>query len=385
MRFLHTADWHVGKKIRGRSRADEHVAVLSEMAELARANEVDAVLIAGDLFDTAAPTAQSESIVYRALLDFVDAGAKVVLIAGNHDSPDRLRAIQPLLELAQVHVLSAISRPDEGGAMVLAGRSGEKAHIALLPFVSQRDIVKADTLMSEEGMEHSQAYAERLSRVIDHLCRPIDGAQIQLAVAHAMVHGARLGGGERSAHTVFDYSIPATCFPAHLHAVALGHLHRRQKIAGACPIHYCGSPLQLDFAERQDDKSVDLITAEPGRPAKIEPLPITGGKRLTRVSGTLGAIAAATEGLEEHFLSIELDEPPRPGLADDVRERVGSHVIEVRVKSTEAVAETPASIEGRSVSELFASYLDEQPDGDSDRVLGLFKDLLEETYASDSP
>ena len=106
MRFLHTADWHVGRTIRGQSRADEHRAALAELAAVARDQEVDAVLVCGDVFDTAAPSPESEQIVYRALLDLASTGARVIVLAGNHDSDRRLQAVQPLIELGAV-----ITRP----------------------------------------------------------------------------------------------------------------------------------------------------------------------------------------------------------------------------------------------------------------------------------
>src|SRR5213596_2801936 len=102
MKLLHTSDWHVGKLLRGRSRADEHREVLAEIAGIAAAEEVDAVLVAGDLFDTAAPSPESEEIVYRALLGLAATGATVVVVAGNHDNPRRLSAVAPLLELGRV-------------------------------------------------------------------------------------------------------------------------------------------------------------------------------------------------------------------------------------------------------------------------------------------
>src|SRR5581483_8487112 len=112
MRFLHTADWHVGRTIRGRSRADEHVAVLAELAGIARAHEVDAVLVCGDVFNTAAPTPEAEQIVYRALLDLASTGARVVVLAGNHDSDRRLQAVQPLLELGAVVTRPVFAEPE---------------------------------------------------------------------------------------------------------------------------------------------------------------------------------------------------------------------------------------------------------------------------------
>jgi DNA repair protein SbcD/Mre11 len=135
MRILHTADWHVGKTLRGRSRADEHRAVLGEMAALARDESVDLVIVAGDLFDSAAPTAESEELVYRALLVFTNAGAHVVIVAGNHDSAHRMRAIRPLLSLTRIHsVPFAVSRTDGGVLDITTERAG-RARIAVLPFL----------------------------------------------------------------------------------------------------------------------------------------------------------------------------------------------------------------------------------------------------------
>src|SRR5690349_2130715 len=105
MKILHTADWHVGKTVRGHSRADEHRAVLDELVAVAEAREVDLVIVAGDLFDTASPTPESEQIVYQALLGLRATGAQVVVIAGNHDNPHRLLAVAPLFGELAVRVV----------------------------------------------------------------------------------------------------------------------------------------------------------------------------------------------------------------------------------------------------------------------------------------
>jgi exonuclease SbcD len=109
MRILHTADWHVGKTIRGLSRADEHRAVLDEIVGLATERSVDLVIVAGDLFDTASPTPEAEQIVYQALLGLRASGAQVVVIAGNHDNPNRLLAVAPLFDELAVRVLAIVA------------------------------------------------------------------------------------------------------------------------------------------------------------------------------------------------------------------------------------------------------------------------------------
>jgi exonuclease SbcD len=383
MRFLHTGDWHVGKTLRGRSRADEHRAVLAEIAQVARAKKVDVALVAGDLFDTSSPAPEAEEIVYRALLDLSQASEWVVVIAGNHDSPRRLEAVGPLLHLTNIRVLSKVSRPEEGGVLTLQTKVGA-ARIALLPFLSQRSIVKADDLMSKDASQHAGDYAERAARILEGLSAEAPPPRtVNVLLAHAMVHGGVLGGGERSAHTVFEYSIPATAFPASLHYVALGHLHRAQKLPGACPIWYSGSPLQLDFGETTDVKSVNVIDAEADLPAKVEVVPLGTGRRLRHVKARLDELPRIAEESGDDYLRIEIDAPPGAGLADRVREVLPNAVdVVVSRKNGDGGEVAPERRLGRSPQELFAQYLKEQ-EADDERLRALFDELLDEVHAPD--
>ena len=264
MKLLHTADWHVGKTLRGRSRADEHRAVLAEIAALATSEDVDVVIVAGDVFDTAAPNPESEQIVYQALLDLAVTGAHVVVVSGNHDNERRLQAVAPLLELGRVTMAATFRRPDDGGVVEVPARAGgERARIALLPFLSQRWVVRADELMSTAADEQAQAYSERIRRLVTALTADFRADTVNIVVAHLFALGGKLGGGEREAHTIFDYAVPGTVFPPSAQYVALGHLHRSQVIPGPCPIRYPGSPLQLDFGETGDRKAVLVDRGQP--------------------------------------------------------------------------------------------------------------------------
>ena len=378
MRFLHTGDWHVGKTLRGRSRADEHRAVLAEIADIADDRNVDAVLVAGDLFDTAAPGPESEEIVYETLLR-LSKKRPVVAIAGNHDNPNRLNAVKPLLGLGNVIALPRVTRPEDGGVVEVSTQSGQRARIVLLPFVSQRSIVKAEALMTQDAYEHAGAYAERLTKVLSQLCGKADPDAINLVLAHAMVERGTMGGGERSAHTVFQYSIPTSAFPADYHYVALGHLHRAQTLAGPCPIRYSGSPLQLDFGETEDAKSVNFIELELGQPARDDPVPLTAGRRLRRVSGSLAELTTLAGTAGDDFLLVEVQESPQPGLADRVRALL-PNAVEVRVP-LERNGDPPPNRSGRSRQELFHDYL-KHIGAANDQVEALFSEFLEDTDAA---
>ncbi len=384
MRFLHTADWHVGKAVRGRSRADEHTAVLAELATLADERAVDLVLVVGDLFDTAAPTADAERIVYRALLDLAAGGRPVVVVAGNHDNARRLAAVAPVFASHGIQVVTAVARPDDGGVRSLTA-GGDRVRLALLPFVSQRHVVGVDDLMSGEAADHSQQYADRVRRIVGALTEGFDDDAVNVVVAHAMVTGGVLGGGERSAHTIFEYAVPATAFPASAHYVALGHLHRTQPIPGPCPIWYPGSPLTLDFGEESDRKHALVVDAGPGRPAQVEQVPLAAGRPFRTVRGTLAEVEAAAADLGDAYVRVILREAVTVGLADQVRTMLPD-VVEIRIEPPDVdargVAGTARSDERRSPHELFAGYLEVQGIDDP-RLLRLFDDVLGEVAAVD--
>ncbi len=378
MKILHTSDWHVGRTIRGRSRAEEHRDVLAEIAGIAGREAVDLILVAGDLFDVLTPSAESEQIVFRALLDLADI-APVVVVAGNHDHPRRLEAVAPLLELGRVRVGAVLSRPDEGGVITVDTAAGQTARIALVPFVGQRAIVSADDLMALDPDQHGGQYAGRLAAVIAKLTAGIALDQVNLVVAHLMVAGGTLGGGERSAHTIFDYAVSAQAFDGSLSYVALGHLHRPQKVPAAAPVWYSGSPLQMDFGETEDRKAVLLVEAEPGLPARVREVSLQAGRRLLKLRGTLEQIAGLQDEVGDAYLRVELEETARVGLADEVRQLFPT-AVDVTIAASEEARDTVAPVRlGRPPHELFTEYLTHKNALD-ERLVALFDELLAESH-----
>ena len=379
MRILHTADWHVGRTMRGRDRSDEHRAVLGEITNIAEEREVDLVIVAGDLFDVSAPTPAAERVVYEALLGLARTGAAVVLVSGNHDNPHRLRAVKPLLETGcGVHVGATLSRPDTGGVVNLKLRTGETASLALLPFLSQRGIVKAADLMSKDAFEHSQDYAARLGAITASLVEALDSQAVRILVGHLSVVGALAGGGERSVHSGLDYMVSSTVFPSSLHYAALGHFHRSQSIPAGCPVWYSGSPLQLDFGEEEQDKSVLCIDAKASSPAKIETVPLRSGRKLRTLRGSLATLDAMAGEVGDAFLRVEIDEVYRPGLADEVRDLL-PNAVDVRVKAADVDSgkrDEDIDAPQKSPEELFGEFLEERGKH-NEELVRMFKELLE--------
>lgn len=383
MKLLHTADWHVGKTIRGASRTDEHQTVLEEIAGIADAEEVGLVIMAGDLFDSAAPSPEAERVAYRALLRLSDGGRRpVVVVSGNHDNPRRLEAVAPVFAGANVHLFDKVERPADGGVLTL-DIDGTPVKIALLPFVSQRGIIGVDQLMTKDQGDHALAYADRLKRITEALAAEFSPDAVNLVVAHAMVTGGVLGGGERSAHTIFEYSVPATAFPAGAHYVALGHLHRSQRIDGPCPIWYPGSPLPMDFGEQQDRKQVLVVEAAPGIPASVREVPLTSGRRFRTVRGTLAELRDEQGRDTDAFLRVIVREPGRVGLLDDVRD-LFPDAVEIRLEAPDVVGgggTGGGAIEHREPRQLFADYLHAR-NADDPRLLTLFDQLYDEAMGA---
>jgi exonuclease SbcD len=257
--------------------------------------------------------------------------------------------------------------------------------LALLPFVSQRHVIGVDELLGAAADQHAQQYADRLARILGALAGGFEDHTVNIVVAHAMVFGGVMGGGERSAHTVFEYAVPATAFPASAHYVALGHLHRGQRIAGPCPIWYPGSPLALDFGEQHDVKGALLVEALPRTPAQVEPVELSGGRSFRTVAGTLEQLVSQVRPGDDAYVRVVVQGATRVGLADEVRE-LFPEAVDIRVESPDGPTSRPGDPSlGERVTprEQFAGYLSAK-EIDDERLVTLFDELHDEATQFDA-
>jgi DNA repair protein SbcD/Mre11 len=379
MRFLHTSDWHVGKTLKGRSRLDEQRDVLREIVQIARAQQPDAVLIAGDLYDSAAPSAGAQRLVIDALMALAATGAEVLAIAGNHDHAATLDAYRALAGAAGITLIGAVRPADRGGVIRFEARStGEPVVVAALPFLSQRYAVKAAELVGQTPAQNAGGYDQMVRDVLGTLTAEFADNSVNLVMAHLTVTGGAFGGGERAAQSIFEYHVPASIFPPEAHYVALGHLHRRQALPAPCPVHYCGAPLAVDFGEQDNTSVVCLVEASPGLPAKVTDIPLTAGRRLRTLRGTVAELGALADSVGEDYLRVWVREPARAGLRDEVLDLL-PNALEVRIDPEFAAAVSgsrPASGPGveRTPGELFSDFLAARQVADP-RVEALFARL----------
>lgn len=308
MRIIHTADWHLGRSLEGRSRLAEQIEFIDELAELVETSTADMVIVAGDVFDSSNPPAAAEQLFYQALDRLADGGRRaVVVIAGNHDHPERLAAAADLARrygivlaglpgcAAQVTGFSAkranIVKSGPGWLEISTPNSAHNAVIAVLPYPSESRLqeVLAATL-DEEIMQ--KAYAERVRAILAEAGAHFRDDTVNLVISHLYVAGGATTESERDISLGGALAVGSDAFPARADYVALGHLHRCQQIKGEGPlVCYAGSPMAYSFAEAGQAKSVSLIIAEPGQSAQRQELFLTRGRPLVHWS--------AAGGLEE--------------------------------------------------------------------------------------
>ena len=360
VRLLHTADWHVGKSLKGVSRLPEQEQVLREIVRIAREHEVDAVLVAGDLYDSAAPNAAAQRLVVRTLTALAGTGAEVVVIAGNHDHAATFDAYRPFAEKAGVTMVGSVRTAASGGVVEFTARGGEPGTVAVLPFLSQRYAVSAAELVAHSPAENTSRYDQKVRDIVAALSGGFRTDAVNVVMAHLTVLGGTFGGGERAAQSIFEYSVPVAAFPD-AHYVALGHLHRRQSLHAPMPVHYSGAPLAVDFGEQDNTGAVLLVEATPTTPARVTDIPITAGRRLRTVHGTVHELAALRDAVGDDLLRVWVRERARAGLRDDVTELL-PNAVEVRIDPEFAApvsGSRPAGGPGadRSPGELFHESL----------------------------
>lgn len=311
MKILHTSDWHIGRRLGRHDRTQEFRAVLDETIAIADERDVDLVLVSGDVFDRPIPPVEALALGIDALLRLAER-RPVVVVAGNHDSPDLFEALAPLLRVQGrgVHLVGSIKRPDDGG-LLGPEALGVDAVVACFPFLREGRVVD---FMRDAGEWYGE-YAGRVAKVTiaynEALVARAGDSLVPILMGHFLVGGVKVdtGGprGERELHMGAAYTATAQAIPAGPQYVAMGHIHAPQPVPGApVPAEYAGSLLSLDFGEAGERKRVVVVDVEPGRLATIESVPITSGRPLERVTGTWSEIESRAGELGERFLDLSV-------------------------------------------------------------------------------
>jgi DNA repair protein SbcD/Mre11 len=417
MRILHTSDWHLGRTLEGRSRLPEQKEFIEALCGITEEENIHLVIIAGDVFDTYNPSAAAEELFFEALDKLSCNGRRaIIVIAGNHDNPDRLRAAHPLaqkqgiflagypgenlkntMEHSSGEAEAAATKENAAATMekvVLAdGGPGwielkipgchEHAIILLLPYPSEKRLNEILSYSLEEKAMQ-KAYSDRISMVFQEGAVHFRRDTVNLAAGHLFVLGGSISDSERDIAVGGAYAVEPAAMPSEAHYVALGHLHRPQKVrgvAGAC--RYSGSPLYYSFSEANQPKEVVIVEAFPQKEAEVKCIPLNCGKPmlLKRFSSYEEAYqwCGAEENLK-YWLHIEIEcNEPLTNIQLEELNKLHSGIIFRRVILPGTVQEekTGQRISELSVKEQFLRFVArETGNAPEEELMNLFLELI---------
>jgi exonuclease SbcD len=403
VKLLHVSDWHLGRTALGRPRDDDFDAVLREIVGIARDAAPDVVLHTGDLFDVVRPTVTEMHRGIRALQALARV-APVVVLAGNHDSPALLRLFQLIANgvgadepagEGRIRFVDRARPPADGGIVDLPAAGGtQRVRIAPLPFVHANrflDAFRSPATATRDYADHLRDIQEELGRGLLDGYSPSE--DVLVFAAHLYIEGSLPSRSERPLELTDTYATAAASLPQVSYA-ALGHIHRPQAVTRTgFPTRYAGSPLQLDFGETGEDKSVVVVDAEPSRAAHPQVVPLTAGRRLKEVAGTLAELAAQAADVGGAIVKVLVEtDVPTQHLAEQVAGVLPDATLALVEERCAGATVRPldrSSADGDGDTEtdlptLFRDYLGEVGVGGAraDRVAATFGTLLREAQVA---
>lgn len=425
LRLLHTADWHLGQSLHGMPRDDEHGRFLAWLVDQIAAHAVDALVIAGDVFDVQNPPVSAQTAFYRFL---AQAKARrpsldVVVVAGNHDSGGRLEAPSPLLDTLGVRAVGGLARHADGTLALdrllvpLHGADGRPAALcAAMPYLRPSDLplLPADPPAPDAGPGDDDPFIDGVRRayaeVLEAAAARLGPGEALVITGHCYMTGGQLS--ELSERKILGgnlHALPVDIFPENAAYVALGHLHRAQPVGGRDGVRYAGSPLPLALNEDRYPHQVMLVDLACGRLAGLTPLPVPrfvdilrlpaggGHGSLDAALAALRALPAADDGTPRERwpyleVAVTLDRP-RPDVRDTIDAVLAgkaARLLRLDVRTTgsgRTLAEAAPEPELSAVSpeDVFRRLYHRSHAGEPDpRLLSAFHELVQAAQETDS-
>ena len=295
MRILHTSDWHLGRTLYNRARYEEFEAFLNWLTEILEREQIDVLLVAGDIFDNTTPSHRAQALYYQFLHAIANSACRhVVVIAGNHDSPSLLDAPQALLRYLNVHVLGGASDNPADEVLSLSDTDGKtELIVCAVPYLRDRDIRKAEAGESLQDKERKlldgiRAHYQTVGTLAEQIRAELASPVPIIALGHLFAAGGKTveGDGVRDLYVGSLAHVGADIFPSCIDYLALGHLHVAQKVAGQEHMRYSGSPIPMGFGEASQRKVVLLVElSAAGEPPVVKAIAVPRWQALERISG----------------------------------------------------------------------------------------------------
>jgi len=381
---MHTADWHLGRTLEGRSRHEEQEQVLLEMCRIADDEQVDAIIMAGDVFDSVNPPAQSETLFYE-IMEKMSAGGRrpIIVISGNHDSPERVEAASPL---ARTHNITLVGHPVRHAVKVGIPMAGEILNIAALPYPSESRLHECFSEWNEEDLIR-KAYDERVGYLLREHARAFQPDHVNIVMSHLFIAGGSESDSERPIQVGGAYTVTPSSLSVGSQYIALGHLHRPQTLNGFdAPARYSGSPLAYSFSEANQAKSVTIIDVEPGQAADVKEIFLSSGKPLVRwnAKNGLDEVLGWLEDGRDQGAWVDLEMTLKDALS--IREiqqlrKLHNGIIHIRpLFINEETVEQKERLSSLPLETIFQRYYSRQTGGASpdQKLVDLFLDIVKE-------
>ncbi|PKH68998.1 exonuclease sbcCD subunit D [Flavobacterium sp. ALD4] len=400
MKVLHTADWHLGKKLDHFSRLEEQQRVMNEICDIADSQNADVVVVAGDLFDTFNPPVEAVDLLYKTLKRLTNNGKRpVVAIAGNHDSPDRIDSPNPL---ARECGILFVGNPDvtiptviiENGFEITLSENGFleiqlpqyefPIRIITTPYANESRLKR---YLGAENKEEqlNQLLQDSWASLADKYC-DTKGVNILTTHLYMLKRGGEIleePDGEKPLRIGNADIVYTDCIPHQIQYTALGHLHRFQNVGGhPSPVVYSSSPLSYSFSEAGQEKKVVLIEAQPNEPVKYTGIPLQSGRTLHRKR--FETIDNAVEWLLENpYCLVELTLVSDTFFATQDLKRIHEshdgiiYIIPIVTKDGNAEQQTPKVNLDQDIQGLFKDYfISKHKQEPNDELVDLFNEII---------
>jgi DNA repair protein SbcD/Mre11 len=396
MKILHTSDWHLGKQLQKIDFEEDMELFFEWLLSTIKAEKIDILLMSGDLFDHANPSQSALNQYYRFLKKSIPTQCKLIITGGNHDSAAVLNAPKDILQLLDITIVGGATERIEDSFITLT-KNDETVIIAAIPFLKEKDIRQASAGESyaDKIEKIKSGLANYYKKVNEHFTENYQD-NLFIVMGHLFVQGSTVSESEREIQIGNQAAVDASIFGSIPNYVALGHIHKPQRIGGAEHIRYCGSPIPLSFSERDDVKQVVVLDTSTSKEITIAPLHIPVFRKLVSISGTYEEVLEKLNQTNEATVLptlVELIiEEEHHSIAtiqkvnELIMEQPYTHLKIVKHKvifanqlnKTGQLLEPTAQLADFTPTQLFEKRLDAEPDiVNKEELIYAFKEILE--------
>ncbi len=315
MKILHTADWHIGKNLL-KVPLDQDFLHFSEWLKSYLFEEkIDVLMVSGDIFDYANPSHQDLKTYYKLLIDIQKSGVQTIITGGNHDSPGLLNGPREILNSLNITVLGSFISDHPERHLVPVYKNNELMCIVLaVPYLREKDLRMSKSANENIFEQDNSAAVKAIYDELTLLAKKLYPENTPLlAMGHLHLYGSLTSDSEREIHIGNLNGLPSHIFNENIEYIALGHIHKPQKIKGLHPIYYSGSPIFLDFSEKDYSKQVILLELNKGEKIEIKTVPIPGLRKMIKIAGNIDMVMSKLKLLETKvevlptFVELEIE------------------------------------------------------------------------------